>query len=61
MTIRTSRDWRGIKHQLSEYSIPELVSVIENAQQTRAQLDDFIGKAASELALRPGAPEPLSA
>jgi hypothetical protein len=58
MTIRTSRDWRGIKHKLSEYSTHELASILNNAEHTRAQLDSFIGNVAAELTLRQGAPKP---
>jgi hypothetical protein len=43
---------------LSEYSTHELVSILNNAEHTRAQLDSFIGNVAAELTLRQGAPEP---
>jgi hypothetical protein len=56
MAVRTSRDWRGVKHRLSEYSALELVSVMANARQTRAQLDDFMDKVVAELATRNGPP-----
>jgi hypothetical protein len=52
MTIRTTRDWRGIKHRLSGYSTPELLSVLSAAQQSRAQMEQFLDQVADELALR---------
>jgi hypothetical protein len=43
---------------LSEYSTHELLSILNNAEHSRAQLDSFIRNVAAELALRQVALKP---
>ncbi len=61
MTIRTSRDWRGIKHQLNKYSTQELLTLINNAEHTREQVSDFVAHVATELGRRGVTDEPSAA
>lgn len=52
MTVRTTRDWRGIKHQLSEYSTAELIGLLNNAEFTREHVTTFAAQVACELSRR---------
>lgn len=52
MTVRTSRDWRGIKHHLGEYSTDELINLLNNAELTRVQVTTFAARVATELSRR---------
>lgn len=52
MALRTCRDWRGIKHHLSEFSTDEVLHLLETAQQTSEQIVRFIVLLDKELALR---------
>jgi hypothetical protein len=52
MALRTCRDWRGIKHHLSQFSTDELLHVLDTAQQTSKQIARFIVLLDRELDLR---------
>jgi hypothetical protein len=52
MAVRTRRDWRGIKHPLSEYSTDELVALLNTAELTRANVTAFAAQVVSELGRR---------
>lgn len=52
MSYRSTRDWRGIKHQLGEYSTDDLLRLIKNAEHTREQMRDFTDHVVAELARR---------
>jgi hypothetical protein len=52
MTIRVTRDWRGIKHKVSECSTDELQVLRTNAQQTSEQVARFTAEIDAELAFR---------
>jgi hypothetical protein len=55
MALRTCRDWRGIKHHLSQFSTDELLHVLDTAQQTSEQIARFIVLLDRELDLRKNA------
>ena len=42
MALHTCRDWRGIKHHLSNFSTDELLHLLDTAQQTSEQIARFI-------------------
>jgi hypothetical protein len=42
MTLRTCRDWRGIKNNLSQFSTEEVQQLRDTAQQTSEQIARFI-------------------
>jgi hypothetical protein len=42
MTLRTCRDWRGIKNHLSQFSNEEVRQLRDTAQQTSEQIGRFI-------------------
>jgi|tagenome__1003787_1003787.scaffolds.fasta_scaffold20920424_2 hypothetical protein len=50
--LQTCRDWRGIKHHLSQFSTDELLHLLDTAQQTSEQIGRFIHLLNKELALR---------
>jgi hypothetical protein len=52
MTIRSVRDWRGIKHHVSDYSTDDLLSLLSNAQHTSTEVTRFIAVVNAELAER---------
>ena len=52
MALRTCRDWRGIKHHLSQFSTDELLHLRDTAQETSEQIARFIVWLNKELALR---------
>jgi hypothetical protein len=52
MSLRTCRDWRGIKHHLNQFSTDELLHVLDTAQQTSKQIARFIVLLDRELDLR---------
>jgi len=55
MALRTCRDWRGIKHHLSQFSTDELLHMLDRAQQTSEQIARFIVLLDRELDLRKNA------
>jgi hypothetical protein len=55
MALRTCRDWRGIKHHLSQFSTDELLHLRDTAQETSEQIARFIVWLNKELALRKNA------
>ena len=55
MALRTCRDWRGIKHHLSQFSTDEVLHLLDTAQQTSEQIARFIVLLDKELALRKNA------
>ena len=55
MTLRTCRDWRGIKHHLSQFSTDELFHLLDTAQHVSEQIARFIVSLDKELALRKNA------
>jgi hypothetical protein len=55
MVLRTCRDWRGIKHHLSQFSTDEVLHLLDTAEQTSEQVARFIGLLDKELALRKNA------
>ena len=55
MALRTCRDWRGIKHHLSQFSTDEVLHLLDTAQQTSEQVARFIVLLDKELALRKNA------
>ena len=52
MALHTCRDWRGIKHHLSNFSTDELLHLLDTAQQTSEQIARFIVLLDRELDLR---------
>ena len=52
MVPRSTRDWRGIKHHLGDYSTDDLVNLIDNAERTVEQIAEFAARVAAELARR---------
>ena len=52
MTIRTVRDWRSIKHRLSESSNEDLASLLANAEQTAHEVTRFKHSVEAEVILR---------
>ena len=52
MALRTCRDWRGIKHHLSQFSTDEVLHLLNTAQQTSEQIARFIVLLDRELDLR---------
>jgi hypothetical protein len=55
MALRTCRDWRGIKHHMSQFSTDEVLHLLDTAQQTSEQIARFIALLDKELALRKNA------
>jgi len=55
MALRTCRDWRGIKHHMSQFSTDEVLHLLDTAQQTSEQIARFIVLLDQELALRKNA------
>jgi hypothetical protein len=49
MAVRTYRDWRGIKHHLSQFSTDEVLHLRDTAQQTSEQVARFILTLDTEL------------
>lgn len=52
MSIRTVRDWRGIKYPLSDYCLEDLYSLLFNTQDIEHQVTRFLASINDELALR---------
>ena len=52
MAVRTCRDWRGIKHHLSQFSTDEILHLRDTAQQTSEQVARFIVTLETELSSR---------
>jgi hypothetical protein len=59
MTIKPTLDRRDIKHQLSEYTTFELVSVLAHAENSRRQMDHFVESVTAELTRRGNAHEQI--
>jgi hypothetical protein len=55
MALHTCRDWRGIKHHLSNFSTDELLHLLDTAQQTSEQIARFIVSLDEELVFRKNA------
>jgi hypothetical protein len=55
MALHTCRDWRGIKHHLSQFSTDELLHLLDTAQQTSEQIARFIVSLDEELVFRKNA------
>ena len=55
MALRTCRDWRGIKHHMSQFSTDEVLHLLDTAQQTSEQIARFIVLLDRELDLRKNA------
>jgi hypothetical protein len=55
MALHTCRDWRGIKHHLSQFSTDELLHLLDTAHQTSEQIARFIVSLDQELAVRKNA------
>ena len=55
MAFHTCRDWRGIKHHLSQFPTDELLHLLDTAQQTSEQIARFIVSLDEELVLRKNA------
>jgi len=55
MALRTCRDWRGIKHHLSQFSTDEVLHLLDTAQQTSEQIARFVVLLDRELDLRKNA------
>ena len=55
IALHTCRDWRGIKHHLSQFSTDEVLHLLGTAQQTSEQIARFIGLLDRELDLRKNA------
>ena len=49
---RTIRDWRGVKHRLSQYTTDELGNSLACALHAQDQVDRFIEAIERELAQR---------
>jgi hypothetical protein len=58
MSTGSVRDWRGLKHQLSHYSIAELGGVLAHATRTDQRIRRFIELVEAELSERGEAPTP---
>ena len=52
MSMRTVRDWRGIKYPLSDYCLEDLYSLLFNTQDIEHQVTRFLAAINDELALR---------
>jgi hypothetical protein len=52
IALHTCRDWRGIKHHLSQFSTDELLHLLDTAQQTSEHIARFIVSLDQELAVR---------
>ncbi len=52
MTNITSRDWTGIRQELTGYTTLELVSVLTHAETSRRQMDSFVERVTAELTRR---------
>jgi len=50
--VRTARDWRGLKYQVSSCSTEELLNLLTNAIMTTDQVAKFIAEVQAELVLR---------
>ena len=55
IALHTCRDWRGIKHHLSQFSTDEVLHQLDTAQQTSEQIARFIVSLDKELAVRKNA------
>ena len=55
MALRTCRDWRGIKHHMSQFSTDEVLHLLDTAQQTSEQITRVIDLLDRELDLRKNA------
>jgi hypothetical protein len=55
IALHTCRDWRGIKHHLSQFSTDEVLHLLGTAQQTSEQIARFIVSLDKELAVRKNA------
>jgi hypothetical protein len=55
IALHTCRDWRGIKHHLSQFSTDEVLHLLDTAQQTSEQIARFIVSLDKELAVRKNA------
>jgi len=55
IALHTCRDWRGIKHHLSQFSTDEVVHLLDTAQHTSEQIARFIVLLDTELDLRKNA------
>ena len=47
--IRTARDWRGTKYQLSLCSVDELRTMLDNAFDSADQITRFVEQVQAEL------------
>lgn len=61
MTLRSIRDWRGIKHHLGDCSCDDLVNLISSAEHTGEQIAEFAARVAAELARRDRLDAPTAA
>ena len=52
MTVNVSRDWRGVKHRLGEYSTADLALVLANVEVAREQMSHFAQAVTAELERR---------
>nr|WP_294693835.1 hypothetical protein [uncultured Friedmanniella sp.] len=52
MSMRTVRDWRGIKYPLSDYCLEDLYSLLFNTQDIEHQVTRFLEAISDELARR---------
>jgi hypothetical protein len=50
--VRTTRDWRGLKYQVSSCSTEELFNLLTNAIMTTNQVAKFIAEVQAELIVR---------
>ena len=55
IALHTCRDWRGIKHHLSQFSTDEVLHLLDTAQQTSEQIAHFVVLLDRELDLRKNA------
>jgi len=52
MTMRTGRDWRGIKYPLSDYCLEDLYSLLFQIEDIEHQVTRFLACVNDEIALR---------
>jgi hypothetical protein len=52
MAVRSCRDWRGMKHDLNQFSTDEVQHLRDTAQQTFEQVARFIVALDTELTSR---------
>jgi hypothetical protein len=58
MTVRVTRDWRGVKYKVSECSSEELAHLLAIAQHTHDEVSRFVQQIKRELESRkPQLPE----